>query len=49
MKVLYEQNYREIHENNLNMSSAIHLRHGALERNKRCLLAYINHRYRKKS
>ena len=44
MRALFAQNFREAQENQA-MSAAIHLRHAALERNKRCLLAYINHRY----
>lgn len=43
MRVLYDENHREI-EVRQGISPAIHLRHSALERNKRCLLAYINHR-----
>jgi GINS complex subunit 1 len=43
MRSLYEQNQQEIEESR-QISPAIHLRHASLERNRRCLLAYINHR-----
>lgn len=43
MRSLFEENHREI-EKRRSISPAIHLRHSALERNKRCVLAYINHR-----
>ena len=48
MKNLYEENHREIQEKQ-KISGAIHLRHAALERNKRCLLAYVYHRANKTS
>eukprot|EP00095_Tigriopus_kingsejongensis_P002965 snap_masked-scaffold1455_size40601-processed-gene-0.4 protein:Tk02965 transcript:snap_masked-scaffold1455_size40601-processed-gene-0.4-mRNA-1 annotation:"dna replication complex gins protein psf1" len=43
MRSLFEQNQREI-EARPAISPAIHLRHSAIERNKRCLLAYIHRR-----
>lgn len=46
MKSLYAQNHAEI-ESKQSISPAIHLRHAALERNKRCLLAYIHNRSKK--
>ncbi len=43
MRALFEQNQREVEELQ-SLSPAIHLRHAAIERNKRCILAYINSR-----
>ena len=45
MQSLFAENHREI-EARRAISPAIHLRHSALERNRRCLLAYIYHRTR---
>lgn len=43
IKALYEQNEKEIWAETPS-KAAIVLRHAALERDKRCLLAYLNHR-----
>ena len=43
VRALYEQNEKEIWAETPS-KAAIVLRHAALERNKRCLLAYLNHR-----
>lgn len=43
MRALFESNQREV-ERTRTISSAIHVRHAALERNKRCLLSYIHGR-----
>jgi GINS complex subunit 1 len=43
MRSLFDHNQREIEESHA-VTPAIHLRHAAIERNKRCLLAYITHR-----
>lgn len=43
MGSLFESNQREL-ENSHAFSPAVHMRHAAIERNKRCLLAYIAHR-----
>ncbi len=43
MNSLYAQNEAELRDLQL-MSPAVHLRHAAIERNKRCLAAYVNHR-----
>ncbi|CAB3370313.1 DNA replication complex GINS protein PSF1-like [Cloeon dipterum] len=47
MRVLYERNQRDVN-NSVNEDSSylgtVHLRHAALERNKRCLLAYLVNR-----
>ena len=43
IRVLYEANEREIFSETPS-KSAIVLRHAALERDKRCLLAYLYHR-----
>ena len=43
MRSLFESNMREV-ESSGSVSPAIHMRHAAIERNKRCLLAYISHR-----
>ena len=44
IKVLYESNEKEIFSEQPS-KAAIVLRHAALERDKRCVLAYIYHRY----
>ncbi|KAG1714745.1 DNA replication complex GINS protein PSF1 [Nymphon striatum] len=44
MKALYEQNQKDVQsisEGEYKMYSCIHLRHAALERDKRCLLVYL--------
>ena len=46
IRVLYEANEKEIFSDQPS-KSAIVLRHGALERDKRCLLAYLYHRANK--
>lgn len=46
MRLLFETNQAEIEANQV-VTPAIHLRHAALERNRRCLLAYLNHRAEK--
>ncbi|XP_059093819.1 DNA replication complex GINS protein PSF1-like [Tigriopus californicus] len=46
MRSLFQQNKKEVEERH-SISPAIHLRHSGLERNKRCLLAYINDRAEK--
>ena len=43
MRSLFDENQREISANGT-ISPAIHLRHAAIERNKRCAVAYIAHR-----
>ena len=43
IRALYEQNEKEIFADNPS-KAAIVLRHAALERNKRCVLAFLNHR-----
>ena len=43
MRVLVDANQKEVEEKQT-VSPAIQLRHSAIERNKRCLLAYINQR-----
>ena len=43
MRSLFESNMREVKSSG-SVSPAIHMRHAAIERNKRCLLAYISHR-----
>nr|ADD24278.1 DNA replication complex GINS protein PSF1 [Lepeophtheirus salmonis] len=43
MKTLYATNHKEIEEKR-SIPPAIHLRHAAIERSKRSLLAYIHHR-----
>ena len=44
IRVLYESNEKEIFSEQPS-KAAIVLRHAALERDKRCLLAYLYHRY----
>jgi len=46
MKTLFEKNQRDI-EINQAITPAVHLRHAALERNKRCLMAYVYKRAEK--
>lgn len=46
MKTLYQINADELEETGL-ISPAVSVRHEALERNKRCILAYVNHRANK--
>jgi GINS complex subunit 1 len=43
MRILFEENAREIEAMQL-VTPAVHYRHAAIERNKRCLLAYVNQR-----
>jgi GINS complex subunit 1 len=44
MRALFEQNLRDVQattEGQQGLYAAIHLRHASLERNQRCLLAYV--------
>nr|CAD7454307.1 unnamed protein product [Timema tahoe] len=50
MKVLFEQNQKDVNmtvAGDASYLSGVHLRHAALERNKRCLLAYLYNRLKK--
>ena len=43
VNALYAQNEAELSQSHV-MNPAIHIRHAAIERNKRCLAAYVAHR-----
>nr|CAD7425320.1 unnamed protein product [Timema monikensis] len=50
MKVLFEENQKDVNmtvAGDASYLSGVHLRHAALERNKRCLLAYLYNRLKK--
>ncbi|XP_063241957.1 DNA replication complex GINS protein PSF1-like isoform X2 [Bacillus rossius redtenbacheri] len=50
MKALFEQNQKDVNAaiaGDASYMSGVHLRHAALERNKRCLLAYLYNRLRR--
>eukprot|EP00088_Acartia_fossae_P054641 TRINITY_DN6297_c0_g2_i2.p1 TRINITY_DN6297_c0_g2~~TRINITY_DN6297_c0_g2_i2.p1 ORF type:complete len:198 (+),score=21.01 TRINITY_DN6297_c0_g2_i2:32-595(+) len=46
-KLLYEMNRKHVEENGDTMTPSMIYRHAAVERNKRCILAYINARMEK--